>query len=137
MKPLLIFTLITFAQPATADWYFEASLEGGAEFWTYTNENGDVTLKASQISHPPPLIPSEKKVTVMLLGRYHKDKPASLNGWQRVFGEAIVTKFLAAPLANACFDGLRCRTNEGHKGQAWAERTTLQRSLSAHCCRWS
>ncbi|AXX98058.1 hypothetical protein [Profundibacter amoris] len=43
MKPLLICALITFAQPAAADWYFEASLEGGAEFWTYTNENGNVS----------------------------------------------------------------------------------------------
>ncbi len=43
MKFLLIASLLTFAQPATADWYFEASLEGGAEFWTYTNEDGNVS----------------------------------------------------------------------------------------------
>lgn len=43
MKPLLIFALMAFAQPAAADWYFEASLEGGAEFWTYTNEDGNVS----------------------------------------------------------------------------------------------
>ena len=52
MKSLLICALITFAQPAAADWYFEASLEGGAEFWTYTNENGNVSprrVKGSEI----------------------------------------------------------------------------------------
>jgi len=34
---------MVIAQPAAADWYFEASLEGGAEFWTYTNEDGNVS----------------------------------------------------------------------------------------------
>lgn len=43
MKFLLIASLLAFAQPANADWYFEASLEGGAEFWTYTNEDGNVS----------------------------------------------------------------------------------------------
>jgi len=43
MKFILIASLLTFAQPANADWYFEASLEGGAEFWTYTNEDGNVS----------------------------------------------------------------------------------------------
>lgn len=43
MKPLLICAVMIFAQPAFADWYFEASLEGGAEFWTYSNEDGNVS----------------------------------------------------------------------------------------------
>ena len=42
MKAVLIATLIALASPVIADvWYFEASLEGGAEFWTFTNANGD------------------------------------------------------------------------------------------------
>ena len=52
MKSLLICALITFAQPAAADWYFEASLEGGAEFWTYTNADGNVSprrMKGNEI----------------------------------------------------------------------------------------
>jgi hypothetical protein len=43
MKFLLICALMAFAHPAVADWYFEASLEGGAEFWTYTNADGNVS----------------------------------------------------------------------------------------------
>jgi len=43
MKFLLIANLLVIARPATANWYFEASLEGGAEFWTYTNEDGNVS----------------------------------------------------------------------------------------------
>ena len=43
MKLLLICALMAFAQPTAADWYFEASLEGGAEFWTYTNVDGNVS----------------------------------------------------------------------------------------------
>lgn len=36
--------MTTLASPVLADgWYFEASLEGGAEFWTYTNETDDVS----------------------------------------------------------------------------------------------
>lgn len=44
MKCTLVAALLALATPALADgWYFEASLEGGAEFWTYTNETGDVS----------------------------------------------------------------------------------------------
>ena len=44
MKFLLIASLLAFASPAlSGGWYFEASLEGGAEFWTYTNEDGNVS----------------------------------------------------------------------------------------------
>ena len=44
MKGVLTAALIALASPAIADgWYFEASLEGGAEFWTFTNANGDVS----------------------------------------------------------------------------------------------
>lgn len=39
-----IVLLFAITQPALADeWYFEASLEGGAEYWTYTNETGSVS----------------------------------------------------------------------------------------------
>lgn len=44
MKTLFSAALITLASPAMAGgWYFEASLEGGAEFWTFTNATGDVS----------------------------------------------------------------------------------------------
>jgi hypothetical protein len=44
MKAVLTAALIALASPAFADgWYFEASLEGGAEFWTFTNATGDVS----------------------------------------------------------------------------------------------
>ncbi len=44
MKPYFAALMITLANPVLADgWYFEASLEGGAEFWTFTNETGDVS----------------------------------------------------------------------------------------------
>lgn len=44
MKCILTAALLAMATPALAEgWYFEASLEGGAEFWTYTNETGDVS----------------------------------------------------------------------------------------------
>lgn len=44
MKAVLVAALIALAPPAVAEgWYFEASLEGGAEFWTFTNANGDVS----------------------------------------------------------------------------------------------
>lgn len=44
MKAHLAALMMTLASPALADgWYFEASLEGGAEFWTFTNETGDVS----------------------------------------------------------------------------------------------
>ncbi|KHA53123.1 UvrD/REP helicase [Sulfitobacter geojensis] len=37
-----------------------------------------------------------KKVTVMLVGRYHKDKPTSLNAWQRTFGDQLDLSFSTA-----------------------------------------
>lgn len=44
MKFALTAALLAMASPALAEgWYFEASLEGGAEFWTFTNETGDVS----------------------------------------------------------------------------------------------
>jgi hypothetical protein len=44
MKHLLAAALIALAVPAHADgWYFEASIEGRAAFWTFTNETGDVS----------------------------------------------------------------------------------------------
>lgn len=44
MRHMLTAALIAFAGPSFADgWYFEASLEGGAEYWTFTNETGDVS----------------------------------------------------------------------------------------------
>lgn len=41
-------------------------------------------------------MPIGKKVTVMLLGRYHKDKPASFNAWQRAFGDQLDISFSTA-----------------------------------------
>lgn len=44
MKALFTAALIALASPAMAEgWYFEASLEGGAEFSTFTNATGDVS----------------------------------------------------------------------------------------------
>ncbi|WP_066708729.1 hypothetical protein [Celeribacter ethanolicus] len=44
MKAILTAALIALSSPAMAEgWYFEASLEGGAEFWTFTNATGDVS----------------------------------------------------------------------------------------------
>lgn len=44
MKALFTGALIALASPVMAEgWYFEASLEGGAEFWTFTNASGDVS----------------------------------------------------------------------------------------------
>jgi hypothetical protein len=44
MKTLLTTALIALASPVMAEgWHFEASLEGGAEFWTFTNATGDVS----------------------------------------------------------------------------------------------
>lgn len=44
MKHLLALILIGLARSSFADsWYFEASLEGGAEYWTFTNETGEVS----------------------------------------------------------------------------------------------
>ena len=44
MKALFTAGLIALASPVMAEgWYFEASLEGGAEFWTFTNATGDVS----------------------------------------------------------------------------------------------
>lgn len=44
MKHMLTVALIALASPSFANgWYFEASLEGGAEYWTFTNETGDVS----------------------------------------------------------------------------------------------
>jgi len=41
-------------------------------------------------------IPSDTKVSVMLLGRYHKDKPASFNSWKRAFGDQLNLSFSTA-----------------------------------------
>ena len=44
MKATLTAALIALASPVVAGgWYFEASLEGGAEFWTFTNATGEVS----------------------------------------------------------------------------------------------
>lgn len=44
MKAILSAALIALASPVMAGvWYFEASLEGGAAFWTFTNATGDVS----------------------------------------------------------------------------------------------
>lgn len=44
MKYLLTAALMALASPSLANgWYFEASLEGGAEYWTFTNETGEVS----------------------------------------------------------------------------------------------
>lgn len=44
MKHILATALFALTSPAyAAGWYFEASLEGGAEFWTFTNESGEVS----------------------------------------------------------------------------------------------
>lgn len=49
MKHLLAAVVVAFAIPAYAEgWYFETSLEGGAEYWTYTNENGDVSPRRTR-----------------------------------------------------------------------------------------
>ena len=49
MKAVLIAALVTLATPTFADgWYFEASLEGGQEFWTFTNVNGDVSPRRAR-----------------------------------------------------------------------------------------
>jgi DNA helicase-4 len=41
-------------------------------------------------------VPNGKKVSVMLLGRYHKDKPASFNAWQRAFCDQLDISFSTA-----------------------------------------
>lgn len=44
MKTLFTAALLCLSTPLAAqDWYFRASLEGGAEYWTYTNETGEVS----------------------------------------------------------------------------------------------
>lgn len=44
MRHLLAAALIGLASSAfAAGWYFEASVEGGAEYWTFTNEAGEVS----------------------------------------------------------------------------------------------
>ena len=44
MKAVFTPMLIALASPTFADgWYFEAALEGGAEFWTFTNSTGEVS----------------------------------------------------------------------------------------------
>lgn len=49
MKAVLFAALIALASPAFAGgWYFEASLEGGAEFWTFTNATGDVSPRRAR-----------------------------------------------------------------------------------------
>ena len=49
MKAVLIAALIALASPAFVDgWYFEASIEGGAEFWTFTNATGDVSPRRAR-----------------------------------------------------------------------------------------
>lgn len=49
MKWLIAAVFAAFAAPAFADgWYFEASLEGGAEFWTFTNATGDASPRRNR-----------------------------------------------------------------------------------------
>lgn len=49
MKWLIAAAFAALAAPAFADgWYFEASLEGGAEFWTFTNATGDASPRRNQ-----------------------------------------------------------------------------------------
>lgn len=49
MKLALTAALLALASPALSDgWYFEASLDGGAEFWTFTNETGDVSPRRAR-----------------------------------------------------------------------------------------
>lgn len=44
MNHLLAAALIGLASQAfAAGWYFKASVEGGAEYWTFTNETGEVS----------------------------------------------------------------------------------------------
>lgn len=44
MRAVIAAALMALASPAIADgWYFEASLEGGAEFWAFTNATGEVS----------------------------------------------------------------------------------------------
>lgn len=41
-------------------------------------------------------LPQGKKASVMLLGRYHRDKPASLGKWQRAYGAYLDLSFSTA-----------------------------------------
>ncbi len=44
-------------------------------------------------------VPKSKEVTVMLLGRYHKDKPASFNNWKQTYGDQLDLSFSTAHAA--------------------------------------
>lgn len=49
MKWLIAAAFAALAAPAFANgWYFEASLEGGAEFWTFTNATGDASPRRNR-----------------------------------------------------------------------------------------
>ncbi|NHF71535.1 hypothetical protein [Paracoccus xiamenensis] len=49
MKWQIAAAFTALATPAFADgWYFEASLEGGAEFWTFTNATGDANPRRNR-----------------------------------------------------------------------------------------
>ena len=44
-------------------------------------------------------VPDGNKLTIMLLGRYHKDKPASLNSWKRAYGDQLELSYSTAHAA--------------------------------------
>lgn len=49
MNWLIAAAIALLAAPAFADsWYFEASLKGGAESWTFTNAKGDVSPRRNR-----------------------------------------------------------------------------------------
>ena len=44
-------------------------------------------------------VPNGNKVTVMLMGRYHKDRPASFNNWKQKYGDQLDLSFSTAHAA--------------------------------------
>ncbi|MAC78411.1 MAG: hypothetical protein CML66_10145 [Rhodobacteraceae bacterium] len=48
MKSLAVALMCLIAQPALAEWYFVSNLEGGAEYWTFTNPTGKLTPVGTQ-----------------------------------------------------------------------------------------
>lgn len=44
-------------------------------------------------------VPDGNKLTIMLLGRYHKDKPARFNSWKRVYGDKLELSYSTAHAA--------------------------------------
>ena len=44
-------------------------------------------------------VPDGNKITIMLLGRYHKDKPASFNSWKRAYGDQLELSYSTAHAA--------------------------------------